>query len=439
MTYRRWSKDEVTYVMDQHNQGFAHEDIATNLNQLFHDGEPVRNKQKVTDTVHRNKNGEFDFDAPEDKRERRIWGDDGSTVAVSNRAYSDEEMAEMFDVNMELWRITKRITNVWGNQTQTKLFWEPKELEHLAANWEALLEEVRAEAKEKTWVGPPTAVNNQGLLYQINIFDAHIGMKGWGPETGEDYDLNIAIDRYRDAFHALLQEAPAGARILYVVGQDLFHFDTLIQGKGGATAKGTPQDVDSRWQKLFVATCDMVSDCIVEAREAQHQVDVVVVPGNHDTQTTFYLGQYLKARFHSDYSGHNGVRVDNSPRTRKYYAFGDVLLGFTHGNEEKVKDLFGLMAEEAVDEWSESFWREWHRGHVHQEECSEDGRMRIRTMPALSGTDAWHAQKGYRSLPGARAFLWHRTRGIVRQEYFNVISKQNDRVIDYLGPVLTVS
>lgn len=430
MTYTRWSPEEDAFLHELRNED--HITIADNLNDAFHFGNKVRTAKKVKDRLYQHRTGKVP--GYETSRERREWGDDGSTLVVSNRAFTDEEMAEMFGVDMDLWRVTKRVTNVWGNQTQTKLWWEPVELNHLAANWEALLEEVRAEAKDYEHIEYNT--NTLGLLYQINIFDAHVGMKAWGPETGEDYDLAISIDRYRDAFEGLLVRAPAGARILYVVGQDLFHFDTLIDGKGGATAKGTPQDVDTRWQKLFVATCDMISGCIEQARKRGHVVDVVVVPGNHDTQTTFYLGQYLKARFGADYPG---VRVDNSPRQRKYYAFGDVLLGFTHGHEEKKRDLFGLMAEEAVDEWSESFWREWHRGHVHQEECSEDGRMRIRTMPALTGTDAWHNQKGYRSLPGARAFLWHRSRGIISQEYYNVIDKSNDRVKDYLGPELTVS
>ncbi|HSG28963.1 MAG TPA: hypothetical protein VLA34_10820, partial [Candidatus Krumholzibacterium sp.] len=245
-----------------------------------------------------------------------------------------------------------------------------------------------------------------------------------------DYDLGISIQRYFDAFMSLLARAPQAARILLPIGQDLFHFDTLIQGKGGATSKGTPQDVDTRWQKLFVATTEMLSACITEAAE-HHNVDVVIVPGNHDSQTTFYAGQYLQASFKSV----PHVRFDTTPRTRKYYKFGQVLLGFTHGNEEKKKDLFGIMADEAADDWSNTYWREWHRGHLHQEEVSEDGRMRIRTMPALTATDSWHSEKGYRSIPGARAFLWDKEIGLVRQEYYNV--PRHKAETDSVGVVLS--
>jgi len=421
MTYRRWTEEELAHCKDLDQDGLNHLRIAMELNDRFHVGETVRTASKVRDAIRKGR--------PAVTRERQEWGDDGSTVSVGNRAYSDEEMAEMFGVDMGLWHVTKRVTNVWGQNTQTKLWWAPNELEILTSNWDDFLGHISSDAIK---LPGPNAQYDKGLLYQINIFDAHIGMKAWGPETGEDYDLYIALDRYRQAFSNLLAEAPQGARILLPIGQDLFHFDTLIQGKAGATAKGTPQDVDSRWQKLFIATTQMLANCI-EAARARGPVDIIIVPGNHDTQTTFYAGQYLQAL----YSAQDDVRLDVTPRMRKYYAFGDVLLGFTHGHEEKKKDLFGLMAEEAGDDWSDSYWREWHRGHVHQEEVSEDGRLRIRTMPALSGTDSWHAEKGYRSMPGARAFLWHRTNGLVRQEYYNVPRREANS--DNRGVVLSVS
>ena len=346
------------------------------------------------------------------------------TTIDANRPFSDEEMAEMFGVDMDEWYITKRVTNTYAGNFHTKLWWEPNELNILASNWDAMLQEVREQA-------PSVKVHRRktsGLMYEMLLYDAHIGAKGWGPETGENYDLPISVNRYANAFHSLLDSCPDDVdHIVFVVGQDLFHFDTLIKGKGGATAKGTPQDVDSRWQKLFISVSSLIVDLIKMAADKAGRVVIPVQPGNHDTQTTFYLGEYLDAWFHND----ERVFIDNAPKPRKYVRFGEVLLGYTHGDREKSKDLYGLMTEEA----GVARWREWHRGHLHQEDCSEDGTMRIRTNPALSGKESWHNEQGYRGIPGARAFLWDRADGIVRQEYYNV--PWNESHTNDLGAVIT--
>jgi hypothetical protein len=261
MSYTKWTDEEVSHARNLRDEGLTARYIADELNHLFHLDADVRTASKVSDMFRK---GLGQGPPVDTTREKQEWGPDGSTVTTGNRAYSDEEMAEMFGVDMNLWHVTKRVTNVWGQNTQTKLWWAPNELEILTAGWAEMLDEVRHETtplaypvRDEEFASP--------MLYQINLFDAHIGMKAWGPETGEDYDLYIAIRRYEEAFMRLLHEAPEHSRILLPIGQDLFHFDTLIQGKAGATAKGTPQDVDSRWQKLFIATTKMLTGCIEAA------------------------------------------------------------------------------------------------------------------------------------------------------------------------------
>jgi len=430
MAYHRWTRQEALRANTLRGRGATLKSVAEQLNSEYGTD---RTESKVGDAfrkgvIERALSGDPTNVFDRAPRLKAILNEDGSTTIDGNRPYSDEEMAEMFAIDMDEWVVAKRITNQWGKNFQTKLWWEPNELNMVANNWHEFLEQVEREGCENmqhgyTW---DTTVDN-ALMYEMLLYDAHIGAKGWGEETGEDYDLYIAVKRYKDAFRDLLSKCnPNASRIAIVVGQDLFHFDTLIQGKGGATAKGTPQDVDTRWQKLFVVVCEMMAELISEAGWYAPWIDVIVQPGNHDTQTTFYLGEYLQAFFNAT----DRVRVDNTPKPRKYLRHGEVLLGFTHGDREKAKDLYGIMTEEA----GVARWREWHRGHVHMEECSEDGTMRIRTNPALSGAESWHKEQGYRSIPGARAFLWHKESGIVRQEYYNVPWDQTHT--DNLGVVL---
>ena len=425
MAYHKWTSAEAYQAIKLREDGLTHAQIANNLNQVF---ETERTQDKVSDAfrkglMERVIRGDPDnFDDRVGEKLKAIQAPDGSTFIDANRPFSEEEMAEMFGIDMDEWEVTKRVTNHWGKNFQTKLWWHPNELNILSNNWDDLLAQVRAQAPVVTLTPRPIS----GLLYEMLLYDAHIGAKAWGPETGEDYDLYIGLARYEKAFLDLLALCPGDAeRILLVVGQDLFHFDTLIQGKGGATAKGTPQDVDSRWQKLFIAVCEMMKRLIKVAAE-HHAVDIVVVPGNHDKQTCFYLGQYLEGVFENNAN----VRIDNSPKPRKYKRWGQALIGYAHGDQEKQKDLYGLMTEEE----GTALWREWHLGHRHQEECSEDGTMRIRTMSALTGKESWHNEQGYRGIPGARAFLWDRDSGIVRQEYYNVPVSETQT--DNLGEIL---
>ena len=412
MAYAKWYRAESQAAHDMLQDGKTHAEIALRLNEVF---ENARTRDKVCDafrkgSIARALNGDLDTVFERSPHMKVIQKGDSTTVDA-NRPFSDEEMAEMFGINMDEWAITKRLSNVYGNNFHTKLWWEANELNMLANNWEDFLAEV---SKAAPIIRVTEDRDPSDIMYELAMFDAHHGAKGWGPETGEHYDLPISVQRNQDAYTYLISQAPEGTgRILFIVGQDLFHFDTLIQGKGGATAKGTPQDVDTRWQKLFVAVSRMLVTMIQDAANRHGRVDVIVQPGNHDTQTTFYCGEFLDAWFQSD----DRVRVDNTPKPRKYVKHGEVTLGFTHGDREKAKDLYGLMTEEVGEV---TRWREWHRGHLHQEECSEDGTMRIRTIPALSGKESWHNEQGYRGLPGARGFVWHRRDGLLRQEYFNV-------------------
>lgn len=409
MPYHKWTVPEAEAATALRDVGLTYAMIADKLSARFG---TERTEAKVSDAfrkgvIHRLTEGEAV--EPQD-RERKEWGEDGSTLVTSNRAFSDEEMAEMFDVDVDLWRVTKRVTNVWGGNTQTKLWWEPVELNHLAREWDELLRQAEEEGASRKHPEPfPTQYDT---FYEIALFDAHLGSLAWAPEAGKDYDLSIGVERYREAFMYLLNRAPRGTRyLLWCVGQDLFHFDTLIKGKGGATALGTPQDVDSRWMKLFAVVAKLHVDLITEARGRGLEVKVVVQPGNHDTQTTHYLGAYLEAWFRQDF----WAIIDNSPAPRKYHRDGEVQIGFTHGHREKSKDLYRLMTRETK---AVTDIMEWHVGHLHYEQVDGDGGVTLRRMKTMSLPDAWHTEQGYESGQGAHGFLWHPEVGLLDQYYW---------------------
>jgi hypothetical protein len=133
-------------------------------------------------------------------------------------------------------------------------------------------------------------------------------------------------------------------------------------------------------------------------------IRVLVVPGNHDTERIFCLGDSLEAWYHND----DRVRVLNEATSRKYVHYGKTLIGYCHGNEEKVADLPQVMADEEPKAWAGSIWREWHIGHTHakKEKVTEIGAVRIITVPSIAPNDAWHQRKGYHHIRAAEGYLY---------------------------------
>jgi len=412
VSYHRWTKPEAQEAIKLRDVGYKYKQIASELNEAFATSRTAKKIRQAfsTGAIYRVL-GEDEIPLTAD-RMVMIQNIDGSTSVKSDRPYTDEEMASMFDIDTDVWRVSKRVTNAWAKHFQTKLWWVADDRGIIASGWDQMLDELRAFNVLPSFSSP--SLSRGDILYEICIFDAHIGSLAWGEEVGKDYNLDIACRDYKDTFKSLLSRAPKDCKILFPLGQDLFHFDTLIQGKGGATAAGTPQDVDSRWQRMFTRVWRMSMECIELAVASGHEVDVVIVPGNHDTQTSFYLGSLLSAI----YAGNLVVGVDNYPRTRKYYRWGNCLIGYTHGNSEKVSELPSIMAREEGSSWGSCEHREWHIGHTHQEKVVESQGAVVRTMMALATADAWHNQKGYvGNRRGGQAFVWCVDSGLLNINY----------------------
>jgi hypothetical protein len=93
------------------------------------------------------------------------------------------------------------------------------------------------------------------------------------------------------------------------------------------------------------------------------------------------------------------------------------MIMWTHGNEENMRDLPLIMADQWQHEWARSKFREIHIGHVHKKKemfaslTDEFRGVRVRAIPSLTATDAWHAKKGYSHLRAAEAFVYSKTGG----------------------------
>lgn len=366
----------------------------------------------------------------EESIEQDFSDDTGHLFSRSTRIRTVEELLDRAKVDREVWEVDRFVVNQYemgaklgkkGDETLARLpLYQVKAW--LRRKRGVGSEEVRAallaDLREHAPVYPPfrpvaLPADADRHLLELCIFDPHFGKLAWREETGEDYDLKIASRRFRWAVETLLHRARGYEveRIVFPVGNDAIHADNLAN----TTTRGTRQDVDSRWFKMF-RTARLVYQQAIDRCAEIAPVDVVVVPGNHDQQSALALGEVLDAQYHRT----DRVTVLGGPRLRKYYEYGSNMILYTHGSEEKPASLPILMATEEPEMWARTRFREAHTGHQHRRKetqfvgVDEQNGVRVRVLGSLAGTDAWHFGQGYtQGWKAAEGFVWSHAEGLV--------------------------
>lgn len=351
----------------------------------------------------------------------------GSVITESVTIRTAEDALKKAGIDRDVWTIDRQKVNswevaAWDNEAkefrvqplwQVSLTLKRMITKPLEDGLRKLFSSIAASASTRRSNRAKSSSKPCSTLLEISLFDAHFGKLAWGPETGTDYDTDIAATVYQNAIDDLLERSKGMkvGKILFPVGSDFFH----VNNWQGTTANGTEQDLDTRFARVFELGTLSVVRAISACRRVA-PVEVVWVPGNHDRETSYYLVRVLAAHYRNDAN----VRVDLSPKHRKYVAHGVSLIGFTHGDQEKHRDLPSIMAAEVPDLWAKATCREFHLGHYHKAKqtvhttTDEFGGVRVRVLPSLSGTDAWHYRQGYVGTKrAAEAYLWDAKEGYV--------------------------
>ena len=357
--------------------------------------------------------------------EKATFDEKKATATAESKSSNIRTLEDLIDVckiDLNIWDIERYIVNKWevaakGSDGvmkhsplyQVKAWLQKKETTKAKEVIELFKKELLALPR------PVKTRNSSGkYIYEISIPDLHLSKLCWGKETGyEDYDIKIASNLFKEAMHYLVSKVDVNTldKIVLPIGNDFFN----SEGLSGMTTKGTRQDDDSRWPKSFQVGCNLIAELVDELSESVN-VDIVIVPGNHDFERCFYLGEFLSAW----YRNNDAVKIDNSPTSRKYVSFGKNIILFTHGNEEKAANLPLLMATENSN-FSECNFRTAHLGHFHGTEMKEYNGVKVRILPSLCAPDAWHSNKGYvGNVRSATAFLYEENSGEVANFYYNI-------------------
>lgn len=242
-------------------------------------------------------------------------------------------------------------------------------------------------------------------LLVIDPADIHIGKLSKLIETGDEYNHDIAVERVKSGVYGILEKCSFNVeQILFIVGNDILHIDS----PKNTTTSGTHQDTSTMWFDSFKIAQRLLTECI-EILMQVAPVHVQYDPSNHDYTNGFFLAQTIEAWFRNCQS----VKFNVTPSHRKYYEYGNNLIGTTHGDGAKEQDLPLLMAHES-DSWARCKHRYFYIHHIHHKKSKDYMSVNVEALRSPSGTDSWHHRNGYAHSPKAiEGFVHHPTHGQV--------------------------
>ena len=224
----------------------------------------------------------------------------------------------------------------------------------------------------------------------LNLFDAHIdklaytGKGGYWEAKANAEHLLVKANVLLDDIYKHNPE-----RIVLPIGNDFFNTNDA----NPATKKGTPQPYTMHWEDAFKLGVWFYRSLIDYIKEFT-DVHIINIPGNHDKDKSFYLGEVIKALYEDD----DQVTTDLNKDKRKYFFIHKVLLGFAHGDVEKrrIKDLPTAMSIEKPTAWGQAKYRTWILGDIHHKEryksltTLEHNGVDIQFFRPATSADRWH-------------------------------------------------
>lgn len=256
---------------------------------------------------------------------------------------------------------------------------------------------------------PAPEQSEDDTLTLYPVVDLHFGLYSWKPETGADYDTEIAGRIARQTIGTLVSRSSPSKRAVVLVLGDYFHQDDQ---KNATPSSGHRLDVDGRWGRVFAGGAKLMTDIVDLVAQRHMSVDVVVIPGNHDENAAICLRVALSLF----YSNNPRISVYNEPGLHWYSRHGAVLLGASHGHTMKPSQMAMMLACDRPKDWGETEHRHFFFGHLHSESAKEVGAVRVEGFNTLAARDAYAQGGGWRSARSMSAITFHSAFGEVSRQ-----------------------
>lgn len=288
---------------------------------------------------------------------------------------------------------------------------------------EELCESVKGKAKVKK--RGPRKTDNEDILSEIDIFDLQLGAYASKDETNaENYNCDIARDNILNIADGLLGRFNKPKKIVVAFGGDQMHADGRIPV---SERSGNIMDIDTRFSRVVDYMSTTSYDLVQMAAQAAEIVDVVVVRGNHDPNSSEWLAQVLRAFYHNC----TNVNVIMQKSDRKHMVWGSNLLVWAHGDGIPLNRWGTIIPNEFRELWGSTKHCHVKTGHIHhrrgkkssaetktQDGWVEEAGVLAESLPASCFRDSYHASKGFfGQMIGCAGFEYHKKHGIWSRFY----------------------
>jgi hypothetical protein len=285
---------------------------------------------------------------------------------------------------------TSTLYKVAADGTRTpKLQWVKDKLDqdaHRQIVEACIASAVETLAPEPSVVKPERADDNLANL--VIITDYHMGAKAWAPETGSDWDLDLAESTLYGAFDQLIDGAPKASKIVLGFLGDFLHFDSL---EAVTPTSRHLLDAAGTMEQVADYTIRSVRRIIRKARETHEKVVVVFAEGNHDLTTSLWMRKLLLAL----YEECEDVEVVGDPLPYYVVEHGETMIAFHHGHLTKKENLPQFFAAKFYRQWGRTTKRYIHTGHYHHLDEKAHAGARVYQHPTLAANDSYSARHGY--------------------------------------------
>lgn len=250
---------------------------------------------------------------------------------------------------------------------------------------------------------PVTPTKNR--LLELPAADFHVGKLIPHGRYGDGYDLHNAVNDILSAQTELLQDIEVGS-VSAVVSPfmgDILNIDNMSK----TTTAGTPQ-TNSDVSEMIDATLILCTSWIDALLKYGVPIHVPVVPGNHDSILSRFLGAALEARYYDN------PHVTVAWRGGKFQAYQWHDIGFLYGHGERgtAKDFVNLLSYQFKPMFASTHHHLVRLGHLHsykKHELLPSGdsyqTVQVERLYSPSPTDEWAHENHFRGVRKLKMWL----------------------------------
>jgi hypothetical protein len=247
-------------------------------------------------------------------------------------------------------------------------------------------------------------VCNSDLLNCYVITDYHLGALSWAPETGADWDLEIAEATLVEWFRQAMAYSPDSETAVFAQISDFLHFDSF---DAVTPASKHLLDASGRFPNLVRVAIRVLRQVIAMLLTKHKKVHLIMADANHDPTSQVWIREFFSVMYELD----PRITVDTSPSPYNAYEFGKVALFTHHGHKRKPGNVSDVFVAQFRELYGRTKYAYAHMGHMHHTDIKENNLMVVKQHRTLAAPDAYSARGGYISGRDASVILYHRNFG----------------------------